>query len=221
MIVVASHVNFNKAWYYLRDSFVKHGVNLKDVVVVVGGSEKEEIIVNGDDTEVYITVPHNFYEYVAIYGIHKFIDHPRIKDNSYLLVHDTSIAMEGFADAVKSVCQRLTDEGLELLFLTKTRQLNQLVLSYDFVKKHGMHYGYTAGKDKAWALEHGAEGSFLWYADKSKVANTDNEIIYGPVIQYPDSDIYRHQVLIHPIRLMKLVGNNDDINPHWQKRVYP
>jgi hypothetical protein len=145
-----------------------------------------------------------------------------VKDGAYLLVHDTSVALEGFAEASKDVCKRVCDEGLELLFLTESKQLNQVVLSYDFIKQHGHHYGITAGKDRAWHLEHGQEGSFIWYANKDKVANTTNKISYLPAIKYMDSDILRHPVRIEPIHLLKLVANNDEgVNPPWQKRTYP
>jgi len=222
MIVVASHVNYQKAWDTLKHSFRTHGVSMKDVIVVVAGSTSEDIIVQGPDTEVYITVPYNFYEYTAVYGVSKFIDHERVKDTAYVLIHDTSIAMDGFAQAAVELCKRVEQEGLELLFLTESKQLNQVVLSYDFIKTYGHHYGITAGKDRAWHLEHGQEGSFISYANQEKVRNTNNKIRYLPAIKYMDSDILRHPVMIEPLRLLKLVANNDEgVNPPWQKRTYP
>jgi len=221
MIVVASHVNYQQAWQTLRESFVRHGQDLRDIVVVVAGASQLAIHANDNDSEVYIDVPYNFYEYTAVYGIYEFIDHPRVKDTCYVLVHDTSTAIEGFPVAYQNVKSVMEQDGLELLFLTPTKQLNQLAMSYNFIKQHGHRYGVNETKETAWAYEHGAHGSLRSWADPVKVRAIGDPIKYHKAIKYPGSDIFRHPVHISPICVVKYVANNDDINPPWQQRCRP
>jgi hypothetical protein len=222
MIIVASHINYKQAWETLRSSFLDAGVPLSEVIVVIAGAERLECQDNVPDHEIYITVPYNFYEYTAVYGVHMFMDRPRVKDTCYLLVHDTSVALSDFYNAYKLQKEMVERDNLQLLYLTPSKQLNQVILSYEFIKTYGSHYGFTAGKDLGWKYEHGHQGSFISFADPTRVRAIGVPVSYGPGIKYQNSDIVRHPVIIEPIKLVKYVANNDaHINPPWQERVRP
>jgi hypothetical protein len=223
MIVVSSHVNYIQAWRTLRESMVEHGQDMRDVVVVIAGAEKEAIDAENDDKEVYIYIPFNFYEVTAIYGVYRYIDHPRLNNaNSFILVHDTSIALAGFPEKCQEMSRLLEKDNLELIYFTPTRQLNQLILSREFVRSHGHSWGRNGTKHDAWNSECDGIYSFYYLADHCRVLSIGDPIIYPPPVRYKDSNIYRHPIHITPINLIKLVANNDEhVNPHWSQRSRP
>lgn len=222
MIIVASHVNFRQAWDTLRESFVQHGQNMREVIVVIAGSAKESIHADDPNNEVYIEVPYNFYEFTALYGASAFLDHPRMKDLHYLIVHDTSMVIDGFAEGYADCAKLMSQNGLDALFLTPTKQLMQVMVSYDFLKAHGHTFGINGDKPKAWQYEHGADGSIHALVAPEKQMAIGDPILYGPATKYPSSDIWRHPIFISPIKLYKYVANDDrNINPGWEHRDHP
>lgn len=73
----------------LLDSLTKCGIDSSQIILVFG-KESEEYI-NVSTKEIHLK--HNIYEYNAFIGVQKLIDHGVInKDDSFLLLHDTSKA---------------------------------------------------------------------------------------------------------------------------------
>lgn len=223
MIIVASHINYNQAWGYLRESMVEHQQDMSDVVVVVAGASEEKIVTTDDNSEVYIYIPLNFYELTAIYGAYKYMDHPRLANaKSFLLVHDTSVVLPGFPQKYSEVSAMMDRDNLELLYFTPTRQLNQLLISREFLKKYGHSWGRNGTKEDAWKGERDGIYSCYYLADHSRVRAIGDQIAFNPAVRYNGSDIYRHPVYITPLNLVKFVANNDaHVNPHWSERNRP
>lgn len=222
MILVASHINYQKAWEYLRASLLKANVPMSEVILVIAGADKELCMMKHPEEETIIAVPYNFYEMTAVYGLHRFIDHPRLKADNYLLLHDTCAVTSDFYPKYKAYLQRMKERQLDVFHALKDMRLNIVALSYDFIKTYGHHYNIDGDKPMAWDAEHGGKYSFRTYVSEDKVGSDENVLSYGHGIDLYGSKLIRHPVYMETVGVIKFVANNDaHINPPWQERHYP
>lgn len=222
MILVASHVNYHQAWGALRQSLLDAHVPMSEVILVIAGADKEVCIMEKEDKETVIAVPYNFYEMTAIYGLHRFIDHPRLKADNYLLLHDTCAVTADFYPKYKAYLQTMKTKRLDVYHALKDMRLNIVALSYDFIKTYGHHYALDGDKPMAWDAEHGGKYSFRSFVPADKVGSDENVLSYGRGQDIYGSKLIRHPVLMETVGVIKFVANNDaEVNPPWQERHHP
>lgn len=222
-ISISSHVNYGYALNVLLASLDTHGVPRKDVVITVCGRSNEppEIVETGPDSEVIIYVPTNCYELSQAYGIHHFLDHPRVRADYYITIHDTSVATETFGERMKEYAKEMKERDVDVMYALKTKQLNLAGLSYKFMKEHGHNYNKDIDKPAAWVAEHGGELSYLSFVPPERVGAFDCSFYYQPG-QPLYSDLIRHPILIESMGIVKFVCNDTkDVNPPWQERHRP
>lgn len=221
MILVASHVNYQKAWAILRKTLEDAKVPMQEVIVVTAGADKEFCVVR-ENLETIIGVPYNFYEMTAVYGLHRFIDHPVLKSSSYLMLHDTCIVEPDFYPKYKAYLESMEEKGLDVYHAIKDMRLNIVGLSYNLIKNHGHNYALNGDKPMAWDAEHGGKYSFRSYVPTEKVGSDENVLSYGPGQDIYGSNLIRHPVRMASVGVVKFVANNDaHVNPPWQERHYP
>ena len=222
-ISVSSHVNYGHALNIFLDSFDKSGVSKKDIVVTICGSKDEpvEIIETTPDREVIIYVPKNCYDLSHAFGLYNFIDHPRVKADYYINIHDTCIITEYYADRIAKFVQEMYRQNLDVMYALKTRQLNLVGMSYKFIKDHGHNYDKEIDKPAAWGAEHGGDLSYSSFVPPERVGQFDCPFTYQPGIPIY-SDIIRHPIYIESMGIVKFVANDRaDVNPPWQQRIRP
>jgi len=221
MLLVASHVNYEQAWQVLRQSLLDAGCPLTQVVRVVAGADKEVCLVP-DDAEVTIGVPYNFFEMTAVYGLHRFVDHPRLRADRYLLLHDTSVVLPDFMPKCHAFFEAMAAGDFDVYHAIKDMRLNIAALSYAFVKTHGAYYGRNGDKIMAWAAEHGAEHSFRRMVPPERVGAGEDALTFGGGERVYGSNIVRHAVRLERLGVVKFVCNDDaEVNPPWQQRDHP
>lgn len=221
MIVVNSHKYYGIARMYLLDSLRKIGFPLDKVIVVIAGSDRDDIDIIADNREVYIHVQNNCYDLTHAFGIYKHIDHPRVKADYYVCIHDCCVATSSFTTKTQEFYQKMVDEKLDVLYALKDRRLGLVGLSYNFMKNHGHRYYLSINKGVAWEAEHGRGMAYSAFVPPEKVSQCDCTFSYQPAVQFYDSDIYRHPIMIESLGLVKFVANDGKINPVWQQRYYP
>lgn len=222
-ISISSHVGYTYALNVLLNSFDRHDISRKDVIVTICGREGEppEIIETDPDREVIIYVPRNCYEMSHVYGVSCFIDHPRVKADYYITIHDTSLATEKFQDCMKIYANEMKKRDLDVLYALQTRQLNLAGFSYAFMKEHGHNYNKDIDKPAAWDAEHGGTLSYQSFVPPERVGQFECGFKYESGMPLY-SDIVRHPIYIASMGIVKFVANNDnDINPPWQDRQRP
>jgi hypothetical protein len=221
MLLVASHVKYEYAWQVLRRSLLDAGWPLTRVVRVVAGADQEACVVL-PDAEVTIAVPFNFYEMTAVYGLHRFIDHARLRADRYLLIHDTCIVQTGFPVKCEAFFETMRTGGYDVYHGIDFMNLNIVALTYDFVKEHGARYGRDGDKHAAWNAELGGDNSFRSLVAPNKVGAGKDPFVFGGGHRVYGSDIVRHAVELPTLGVVKFVANNDaDVNPPWQQRDHP
>ncbi len=222
-ISVNSHINYTQALQNLLISFDRVGFPRKDVVVTICGRTDQpvEIVEASPESEVIIYVPKNCYDLSHAFGIHSFVDHPRVTADYYIGIHDTCIATEDFPMRMKKYAREMMDRNLDLLYALNTKQLGLAGFSYNFMKEHGHNYDREIDKPMAWAAEHGEELSYLSFVPPEKVGNFDCPFHYehGRPLY---SDLIRHPIYIGSMGIIKFVCNDSaGVNPPWQERVRP
>lgn len=222
-ISISSHVNYKNALAILLKSFDDNGMSRKDVVITICGRSNEppEIVETGADTETLIYVPKNCYEMSQAYGVHLFADHPRVRADYYITFHDTSIITDRFNECVKNYANEMKKRDVDVLYALRTKQLNLVGLSYNFMKVHGHNYNKDIDKPAAWVAEHGREMSYLSFVPPERVGAMDCGFHYqsGHPLY---SDIIRHPVYVESMGIVKFVANaSEGINPPWQERQRP
>lgn len=225
MIVIASHVNYQQACSILLQDLNAIGINLKDIVVVIAGSNKD-LIVQDPRGFVVIQVTTNFFELSAVYGIAKNLGHECFANaQHFLLMQDTVQIRKAFRTMYPRFLEEMKNNSADVYYASADRKCNIAGLSRAFVETHGMKYGITADKDKAWKAEHNGEYSFIKFAEESgmKVMDAPIDALWLPgLVNYPDSIIKRCMVYFASLDLFKLVATCDEnINPPWQERCSP
>lgn len=222
-ISVNSHVNYARALSNLLASFDRIGFPRSNVVVTVCGraGHLPELVDIGPDREVFIYVPKNCYDLSHAYGVHCFADHPRVKADYYIGIHDTCIALGDFKERMEAYAMKMADRNLDVLYALGTRQLGLAGFSHAFMKEHGHNYDKEIDKPTAWGAEHGEYLSYQSFVPPEKVGHIDCPFHYmGGQPLY--SDIVRHPIHIQSMGIIKFVANNDsDVNPPWQQRQRP
>lgn len=222
-ISVNSHINYKYALDVLLSSFDTFGVSRKDIIVTICGraNEPPELIETSPDNEVIIYVPKNCYDLSHAYGIHKFIDHPRVKADYYIGIHDTCVITEHFQQCMKNYVKKMKDNNLDLLHALRTKQLGLAGFSYQFMKDHGHNYDKEIDKPTAWGAEHGEYLSYRSFLPPEKVGAIECEFHYDlgrPLY----SDLVRHPIYIGSMGIIKFVCNDmKEVNPPWQERQRP
>lgn len=221
MILVASHVSYQKAWGALKHSLLEAQIDMSNVILVIAGAPNECCEMR-KGMETIITVPYNFYEMSAVYGLHRFIDHPRLRAANYLLLHDTCVVTKDFKEKHGVFLQDMTEKGLDVYHAVKDMRVNVLGLSYDFIKMHGQNYGINGDKPAAWHAEHGGALSFRSFVPPQRVSSCGDMLSFGPGQDIYGSKLIRHPINIKCIGVIKFVANDDkDVNPPWQDRSFP
>lgn len=221
MIVVNSHKNYGVALFHLLESLRAIQYPMKNVIIVIGGSDRDDIDILGEDREVYIHVQNNCYDLTHAYGIYKHIDHPRVISDYYACIHDCCIAMKDFQEKTDAFLQKMRDEHLDVLYALNDRRLGLVGLSNSFMRHHGHNYYRTINKGVAWEAEHGRGIAYSAFVEPQKVSQCDCSFKLQPAIKCYDSDIYRHPTIVQSLGLIKFVANDGPINPVWQLRYYP
>lgn len=221
MIVVNSHKNYGVALLHLLESLRAIQYPMHKVIVVVAGSDRDDIDVLGEDREVYIHVQNNCYDLTHAYGIYKHIDHPRVVSDYYVCIHDCCVALAKFAEKTQAFLHKMRAEGLDVLYALGDRRLGLVGLSYSFMRNHGHNYYRNINKGVAWEAEHGRGIAYSAFVDPQKVSQCDCPVLLQPALQCYESDIYRHPVHIDSLDIIKFVANDGKINPVWQLRYYP
>lgn len=221
MIVVNSHKYYGIARMHLLSSLQRVGYPLGKVIFVIAESDRDDIDVFGDNDEVYIHVQNNCYDLTHAYGIHKHLDHPRVKSDYYVCIHDCCIAMPDFAEKTNEFIETMKNQKVDVLYALKDRKLGLVGLSYKFMKDHGHQYYRNVNKGVAWEAEMGRGIAYSNFVSPDKVGQADCMYYCHPGIKCYDSDIYRHPIPIKSLGIIKFVANDGPINPVWQKRYYP
>lgn len=221
MLVINSHKNYGIARQQLLLSLENQSFPLSQVIVVIAGSDEEALHEYGPHREIEIYVKNNAYDLTHAYGVHRFLEHPRVQSDVYMVIHDVCIATNMFTQCYENFIKRMRDEDLDVLYAFKSKQLGLLGLSQRFYKDHGGHYNVTIDKGIAWQAEHGGQYAYSSYVQDDKVSEMDGEVMYGRPSQIYGSDIYRHPVYVPSMGLYKFVANDGPINPPYQQRVYP
>lgn len=221
MIVVNSHRNYGIARFMLLNSMRECGFPMNKVIVVIAGSDRDCIEDFGMDNEVYIHVQNNCYDLTHAFGVFKHIDHPRVKAEYYVCIHDCCTVLPDFEARASAFLTKMKTEDLDVLYAVKDRKLGLVGLSHSFMKHHGHNYYRNINKSVAWEAEHGRGIAYSAFVPPEKVSQCDCGYSYSPAIQIYGSDIYRHPILIESLGIVKYVANDGKINPVWQKRVYP
>ena len=222
-ISVNSHVNYGLALQTLLHSLDCVGFPRKDVIVTICGRSGHpiELIEISPDREVIIYVPKNCYDLSHAFGIHSYIDHPRVKADCYIGIHDTCVAVNEFPLRMREYAQALMRYNFDVLYALETKQLGLAGFSYHFMKEHGHNYDREIDKPMAWAAEHGHELSYLSFVPPEKVGHFKCPFHYETG-QPLYSDLIRHPIHIGSMGIVKYVCNDDaDKNPPWQQRVRP
>ena len=222
-ISVSSHVNYGHALNIFLESFDKIGVSRKDIIVTICGRKDEpiELVETTPDREIIIYVPKNCYDLSHVFGLYNFIDHPRVKADYYINIHDTCIITEHYTECITKFVQEMYRQNLDVLYALKTRQLNLVGMTYQFVKDHGHNYDKEIDKPAAWDAEHGGKLSYSSFVPPERVGQIDCPFTYqGGIPVY--SDIIRHPIYIASMGIIKFVANdNADVNPPWPQRIRP
>lgn len=222
-ISVNSHVNYGYALDILLQSFDELGFPRSNVIVTICGRSNEppELVETSPDREVVIYVPKNCYDLSHAYGIHRFIDHPRVKADYYIGIHDTCVVTNSFEECMKQYVQKMREGDLDVLYALRTKQLGLAGLSYQFMRDHGHNYNQEIDKPGAWDAEHGGKLSYLSFVPPERVGALDFGFHYDPGRPLY-SDIVRHPIVIGSMGIIKFVCNDKiDINPPWQERQRP
>jgi hypothetical protein len=225
MIVIASHVKYQQACTILLQDLHVLGVQWNDVAIVVAGSDKD-LIVQDPRGFVVIQVTTNFFELSAVYGIAKYLDHDCFKEvDHFVFLQDTVQVRKHFLKMYGTFVEHMKSSGADVYYASADRKCNIAGLSRTFIAAHGLKYGITADKDKAWKAEHNGEYSFVKFAEESgmKVVDAPTDSLWLPgLVNYPDSVIKRCMVYFAALDLFKLVATCDEgINPPWQERCSP
>lgn len=225
MIVIASHVNYQKACSIILQDLNTVGVKLSDIVVVIAGSDKD-IIVQDPRGFVIIQVTTNFFELSALYGVAKNLGHECFHGKQhFLFMQDTVQIRKAFPIMYQRFLADMAERQADVYYASADRKCNIAGLSRAFLETHGLKYGINADKDKAWKAEHNGEYSFVSFAEESKmkVVDAPTDALWLPgLVNYPDSIIKRCMVYFASLDLFKLVATCDEnINPPWQERCSP
>ena len=211
MLVVASHVNYGAAMQELLVDMETMNVDLKQVVIVIAGAQGMSIQQNQSGV-ITITIPYNFYELTAVYGIFAYLHHPLLANCDHFLF------MARFLSEMK-------DGGIDVYYASADRKCNIAGLSRRFVQTCGAGYGRDGDKGLAWQAEHNGDFSFVKEATKKdmKVENYPAETFWVPgLFSYPGSPIKRCMVYFGALDMFKFVATCDEtINPPWQDRKSP
>lgn len=221
MLVINSHKNYASARHHLLESLRAQNFPFSNVIVVIAGSDEEALHDYGPDREIEIFVQNNAYDLTHAYGVHRFLEHPRVQSDVYMVIHDVCIATDKFTECYENFVKRMREDALDVLYAFKSKQLGLIGLSQRFYKEHGGHYHVTIDKGIAWQAEHGGQYAYSSYVAEEKVSSMEGEVRYGIPSQVYGSDIYRHPVYVPSMGLYKFVANDGPINPPYQKRVYP
>lgn len=221
MIVVNSHKFYGIARLHLLNSLKEIGYPLNRVIIVIAGSDRDDIDVFGDDQEVYIHVQNNCYDLTHAYGVYKHLNHPRVKSDYYVCIHDCCVARPDFAVKTDMFVQIMRAQNLDVLYAVADRKLGLVGLSYEFMRDHGHQYYRNINKGVAWEAEMGRGIAYSNFVAPHKVSQVACPYQYSPAVRCYDSDIYRHPIAIDSMGIIKFVANDGSINPVWQKRYYP
>ena len=161
-VVISTCVGYEKHLDNLLDS-LDFSNNLNKIIIVKA-KEKEEKI------DTYKGMPticsyKNLYEYTSFNMISRYIDHEQIKDDKYLFLHDTCIALD--CDFFWKKLNLLEDETSDLSYfyylVNKSTHCGQNVGigGRDFVKKYGKGFDSidTISKRNAISLENRNAGT--------------------------------------------------------------
>lgn len=123
-IVVASHYKYSEARGRLLSSLWAQGVPRDRVVVVLNGSEADG---THSDPEGYTVVcfESNLFEYSA-FLVPRALGSAGPED-AFLLLHDTSLACDGFGLKAAQAFGRFRTEGVDILWCSSTGQCNLCV----------------------------------------------------------------------------------------------
>lgn len=225
MIVIASHVNYKKACTIILNDLHTIGVQWKDVAIVIAGSD-QDVIVQDPRGFIVIQVTTNFFELSAVYGIAKYLDHECLANvDRFLFIQDTVQIRKAFLTMYQRFMKDMSDANCDVYYASSDRKCNIAALSRSFVAAHGIKYGITANKDKAWQAEHNGDYSFVRFATESNMSVMDapTDALWLPgLVNYPDSGIKRCMVYFASLDLFKLVATCDEsINPPWEERCSP
>jgi len=227
MLVISSHINYGKALEKILDNLYYFKVDISKVVIVIAGCSCANGIshtyVKNDIR--FIKVATNFYELTAIYGVFLYLDDLFPEEQNFVFIQDTCILLHHFNEAYTEFINNMMRFNADVYYASADKRCNIVGLSRNYIKECGKEYGITANKTAVWDVEENrSDLSF----EKMAVKN-DMKVISSLIptecavstIKYEGSDIVRIRVFFQSLGLIKLVAANSDINPHWEKRIYP
>jgi hypothetical protein len=225
MLVIASHKNYRSALEKILGNLDYLHFDLTKVAVVIAGSDVEEPEYATTNGVHFIKVATNFYELTAIYGIYVSLEELFPNEKHFVFIQDTSILLHHFNDAYQSFINKMERDQADVYYASLDKRCNIVGLSRYYIEKCGNEYGITTTKQGAWDVEENrSDLSFQKMAMKHKMKT----ICYlkptecaKSTIKYEGSDIVRIRVFFETLGLIKLVASNENINPPWEKRIYP
>lgn len=225
MLVISSHKNYMLALEKLLDNLEYLNFDLTKVAVVTAGSDIQDYEHGSAKGVRFIKVPENFYELTAIYGIHICLNELFPNEDYFVFIQDTTILLQHFKSAYTEFINKMRRENADVYYASLDKRCNIVGLSRKYIEVCGNEYGITTNKQGAWDVEENR--SDLSFQKMAMKHNLKTICYLKPTecakttIKYPDSDIIRIRVFFESLGIIKLVAVNSDINPHWEKRVYP
>lgn len=121
-LVIASHIDYNKAMEVLFDSLNEHGFRHYDeIIVVYAGCAEDKAPIKDmvcGRTVVVIKERLNNWEYTSFNALNKYREHELIKSDRYLFIHDTCTVFNRFNNKYEE-CRGLEFDAKEWVYKTK------------------------------------------------------------------------------------------------------
>lgn len=197
-LVIQSHRSTEKALCMLLGSLFNSftdGKLLREKVIIVLSDEPEANCSIMQDfygfTAIKTSV--NNFEFTSPYAISKTMGHPLIKDDAYLLIHDSCLTDSSFCKKFFEAERQIKSEefkGFDFAPVVFYGQFNICILSYKFLRDFGDNYGEVEiSKNEAlfleWGIYSNAPLSYYSYSRKSLPLYPDSG-----VSKPPKRDIY-------------------------------